>query len=152
MKSNSKLGQVRVIEAVVASIIMLIMFTAAFYMLFSSEKFFKQEVVDLNRLAYNVLHHLLESNVVEEAVSEEGAVNELKLMNVVESLIPQNVLFNLTIWEHEVNRWNLIASIHNTPLEVFERASEIASAGVTYTSRSGKILYLNLILVRTGLT
>ncbi|MEM1508194.1 MAG: hypothetical protein QW262_08125 [Candidatus Bathyarchaeia archaeon] len=152
----SRLGQVRIIEAVIAAILIFIAFTAAFSMLFSSEKFFKQETVDLNRLAYNVLHRLAESGVIETAINEgQSAV----LANALQSLLPQNVYYNLTIYERDSSGQGWIPVnlggkpyVSNASGEVFERSSEVASASITYTSKNGKIYYLSLILTRAGLT
>ncbi|MEM1998030.1 MAG: hypothetical protein QXS05_07715 [Candidatus Bathyarchaeia archaeon] len=151
----SRLGQVRIIEAVIAAILMFIAFTAAFFMLFSSEKFFKQETVDLNRLAYNVLHRLAESGVIEIAVNEgQSAV----LANALQSLLPQNVYYNLTIYERDSSGQGWIpvnlggkSYVSNASGEVFERSSEVASASITYTSKNGEIYYLSLVLTRAGI-
>lgn len=152
MRLSSRFGQARIIEAVMASILIFIVFTAAFYMLFSSEKFFRQEAVDLNRLAYNVLHLIAESGVIEEAI--EGG-SEMKLMNLLQSLLPQGIYFNLTIYKRDdLDQWSRVLSLYNAPPEIFERSSETASAGIIYTSRRLKIeiYYLNLVLTRAGLT
>ncbi|MEM2152941.1 MAG: hypothetical protein QW294_06680 [Candidatus Bathyarchaeia archaeon] len=155
MMDCSRLGQVRIIEAVIAAILMFIAFTAAFFMLFSSEKFFKQETVDLNRLAYNVLHRLAESGVIEIAVNEgQSAV----LANALQSLLPQNVYYNLTIYERDSSGQGWIpvnlggkSYVSNASGEVFERSSEVASASITYTSKNGEIYYLSLVLTRAGI-
>lgn len=151
-------GQARIIEAVMASILIFIAFTAAFYMLFSSERFFRQEAVDLNRLAYNTLHRLVESGAIEEAVGGDN-VNETKLRNAIQSLLPQNIYFKLTIYNLTIyggnsgqqSRIEEISSISNAQQEVFERSSEVVSASITYTSRDRKIYYLCLSLTRAGL-
>ncbi|MEM3591161.1 MAG: hypothetical protein QW702_03575 [Candidatus Bathyarchaeia archaeon] len=151
MMDCSRLGQVRIIEAVIAAILIFIAFTAAFFMLFSSEKFFKQETVDLNRLAYNVLHRLAESGVIEIAVNEGQST---VLANALQSLLPQNVYYNLTIYKRDSSGqgWSYPSYVSNAPREVFKRSSEVASASITYTSKNGKIYYLNLVLTRAGLT
>ncbi|MEM2321417.1 MAG: hypothetical protein QXS79_06025 [Candidatus Bathyarchaeia archaeon] len=139
-----RLGQARIIEAVVASILIFIAFTAAFFMLFSSEKFFRQEAVDLNRLAYNVLHRLAESGVIDETIESSSSTT---LFSALQSLLPPNIYFNLIIRDNS-GQW----TISNAPEEVFETSSEVASASITYTSRDGKIYYLCLSLTRAGLT
>ncbi|MEM2714814.1 MAG: hypothetical protein QXL45_03755 [Candidatus Bathyarchaeia archaeon] len=147
-----RLGQARIIEAVMAAILIFIAFTAAFFMLFSSEKFFKQETVDLNRLAYNVLHSLAESGIIDEVINETEINAERKLMGALQSLLPQNIYFNLTVYE--TASWSRVLSpISNAPPDVFEESGEVASAGITYTSkRVKKTYYLNLKLTRAGLT
>ncbi|MEM1514978.1 MAG: hypothetical protein QXT26_02915 [Thermoproteota archaeon] len=155
--SCRRLGQARIIEAVMASILLLIVFAVAFYMLFSSEKFFKQEVVDLNRLAYNILHRLAESGIIDEAVSG-GQNGEIKLLDALQGLLPQNIYFNLTIYEvDDSGQWRPVDLngkfyVSNAPHEVFKISSDIASTGIIYTSRNGKTYFLNLVLTRAGLT
>ncbi|MCX8170945.1 MAG: hypothetical protein N3E47_03085 [Candidatus Bathyarchaeota archaeon] len=152
MKGGYRLGQVRIIEAVTASILIFIAFTAAFFMLFSSEKFFRQETVDLDRLAYNVLHRLAESGVIDESI-EEGRYNEVELRSALQNLLPQNLYFNLTIRERDASGlWRPYPPISNAPSGVFESPSEVASASIIYTSKEGKIYYLSLVLARAGLT
>lgn len=150
MKGCSRFGQMRILEAVVASILIYIAFTAVFYMLFSSEKSFKYEVVDLERLAHNVLHRLVESDVIEETLtSTQGS--ETKLIIALQGLLPQNVFFNLTIYEVDrVGSRNRMITVSNAPKGVFKVANEVASASTLYTSRWGGIYLLYLSLTRVG--
>ncbi|MBS7604971.1 MAG: hypothetical protein QXR84_06520 [Candidatus Bathyarchaeia archaeon] len=151
-----RLGQVRIIEAVIASILVFMAFTAVFFMLFSSEKFFKQEAVDLNRLAYNVLSRLVEPKVIEDSI-EDSWVNETKIINALQNLLPQNIYFNLTVskWVSEpggIGRWVTISSsISNAPEDLFKASTEVASASIVYTSKNGKIYRLCLSLTRAEL-
>ncbi|MEM2587766.1 MAG: hypothetical protein QXV23_05645 [Candidatus Bathyarchaeia archaeon] len=152
----SSFGQMRIIEAVIAATLMFIVFTAAFFMLFSSEKFFRQEAIDLNRLAYNVLHRLAESGVIETAIDKSQSA---MLASALQSLLPQNVYFNLTIYERDGSGQGWIPVnldgkpyVSNASGGVFERLSEVASASITYTSKNGKIYYLSLVLTRAGIT
>ncbi|MEM2214607.1 MAG: hypothetical protein QXD66_05415 [Candidatus Nezhaarchaeales archaeon] len=148
---SSESGQVRIIEAVVASIIIFMIFSIAFSMLFSSEKFFKQETVDLNRLAYNVLNRLVEADVIEGAIRDEQ-VNEAELLSALQNLLPQNILFKLTISKRtNLGNWTTISSISNAPKGVLETSPEVASASITYVSRVGEIYHLSLSLTRSGL-
>lgn len=150
MKDGSRLGQMRILEAVVASILIYIAFTAVFYMLFSSEKSFKYEAVDLGRLAYNVLHRLVESDVI-EGILIDAQGNGTMLIAVLQGLLPQNVLFNLTIYEvGHVGLWNRVLIISNAPKEAFEVTNEVASASAPYTSRWGRMYFLCLSLTRIG--
>lgn len=152
MMHGSKLGQVRIIEAVATSILIFIIFTTIFFMLFSSEKFFKQETVDLNRLAYNILNCLVESGVVEEAI-KDGQMDRLKMVSALQNLLPQTMYFKLTISERAgLGNWITISSISNAPEGLFEVSAEVASAIITYTSKNGKIYCFSLCLTRAGLT
>lgn len=141
-------GQMRILEAVIAVIILLIAFMAFYFMLYSSEKFFKQETVDLNRLSYNALMHLVESGVVERAVSNDSG-DSSALVKALQSLLPPNVFFNLTIVNATDPSRRVVVSAFNAVPAVFERLGEVASATITYTSREGKVymLVLKLALV-----
>jgi hypothetical protein len=139
-------GQVRILEAVIATIILLIAFTAFYFMLYSSEKFFKQEAVDLNRLSYNTLMHLVESGVVERAVSGDSGA----LVKALQSLLPPNVFFNLTIVDATDPSRGAVVSVSNAVPTVFEGPGEVASATITYTSREGKVYMLVLKLALVG--
>ena len=133
-------------EAVIATIILLIAFTAFYFMLYSSEKFFKQEAVDLNRLSYNTLMHLVESGVVERAVSGDSGA----LVKALQSLLPPNVFFNLTIVDATDSSRRVVVSAFNAVPTVFEGPGEVASATITYTSREGKVYMLVLKLALVG--
>jgi len=146
----SRKGQMRILEAVIATIVLLIAFTAFYFMLYSSEKFFEQEAVDLNRLSYNALMHLVESGIVERAVSgdvQAGAV----LVRALQALLPSNVFFDLTIVNiTDTSSREVVVSVSNAVPAVFEGSSEVASATTTYTSSKGKIYMLVLRLALVG--
>jgi len=140
----------RILEAVIATIVLLIAFTAFYFMLYSSAKFFKQEAVDLNRLSYNALMHLVESGVVERAVSNPTTGGEM-LVRALQSLLPPNVFFNLTVLNvTDASSREVVVSLSNAVPAVFEGPSELASATTTYTSSEGKIYMLVLRLALVG--
>lgn len=150
MVRSSDGGQMRILEAVIATIVLLIAFTAFYFMLYSSAKFFKQEAVDLNRLSYNALIHLVESGVVERAVSNPTTGGEM-LVRALQSLLPPNVFFNLTVLNvTDASSREVVVSLSNAVPAVFEGPSELASATTTYTSSEGKIYMLVLRLALVG--
>ena len=152
-------GQARILEAVIASIIIFLAFSAAFYFIYSSENIFAQETIDLNRLAHNVLHQIAESNVIEETLEEDPQNNQTRLEIVLRELLLSNIYFNLTIFNCTDNPFQLYdydnplqpISISNAPAEVFTEPGEVASASILYTSKRGNIYYLVLELTRAGL-
>ncbi|MEM2169419.1 MAG: hypothetical protein QW186_06415 [Candidatus Bathyarchaeia archaeon] len=148
MVKNSSSGQARILEAVIAAILIFITFSAAFFMLFSSERVFKQEVVDLNRLAHNILHRLAELGVIDEALKDSEA-DTGKLMSAIQSLLPQSIYFNITI--SAVGNPGRSISVSNAPQSMFEGSGEVASASIIYTSKRGLIYRLTLKLTRAGL-
>ena len=160
MKSIKKLikawnGQARILEAVIASIIIFLAFSAAFYFIYSSENIFAQETIDLNRLAHNVLHQIAESNVIEETLEEDLQNGRTQLRIVLRELLPPNIYFNLTIYNCTDSPFQLydypLPPISNAPAEVFTESGEVASASILYTSKRGNIYYLVLELTRAGL-
>jgi len=160
---KSRNGQARILEAVIASIVIFLAFSAAFYFIYSSENIFAQETIDLNRLAHNVLHQIAESNVIEETLEEDLQNGRTQLRIVLRELLPPNIYFNLTIYNCTDNPFQLYdydnplpsISISNAlddaPAEVFAESGEVASASILYTSKRGNIYYLVLELTRAGL-
>ncbi|MDI9619628.1 MAG: hypothetical protein QFX33_02225 [Candidatus Nezhaarchaeota archaeon] len=134
-------GQARIIEAVIALILILTVFSASFFMIFSSQSTFRQEAVDLNRLAYNTLHRLAESKAIEETV-ENGRLEQLG--GILQEILPRGVSFQLAIYNVSGNK-KLLGIVGRV-----QGSGEVASATVTYTSRSGNIYSLTLQLARTG--
>jgi len=149
----SKKGQMRILEAVIATTILLVAFTAFYFMLYSSEKFFKQEAVDLNRLSYNALMYLVESEVVERALGSGAQAGEAMLVKTLQSILPSNVFFNLTVINvTEASSKNTVMSMSNAVSAVFERSGEVASAKAIYTSSRGSVYELILKLAVAGAT
>lgn len=140
-------GQARILEAVIASILIFITFSAAFYMLFSSENVFKQETVDLNKLAYNTLHRMAESGIIEKTI-EAGNNRQLNL--TLQELLPQGIYFHLTINNATNENQQVNGPFSNASTMEFENSGETASSSITYTSKKGHIYYLILKLTRAG--
>jgi hypothetical protein len=141
-------GQVRILEAVIASIIVFIAFSAAFYFIYSTQNIFAQEAIDLNRLAYNLLHQIAESGIIEKTIEEKpGGIEQLKI--ALQELLPANIYFNLTI--KPINPSGELISASNAPAEAFKETGEVASASIIYTSKRGNIYHMILKLTRAGL-
>jgi len=141
-------GQMRILEAVIASIIIFMAFSAAFYFIYSTQNIFAQEAIDLNRLAYNTLHQIAESGIIEKTIEEEtGGVDQLKI--ALQELLPANIYFNLTV--NPINPSGEPISASNAPAEAFKKTGEVASASIIYTSKRGNIYHMVLKLTRAGL-
>jgi len=137
-------GQARIIEAMIASMMILTTFTVAFQMFLSSENVFRQENVDLNNLAYNTLHYLAESSVIERTI-ESGHPEGLSV--ILRELLPRGLYFHLMINKtHPApsERWLF------TNIKELEGPGEIVSVSMTYTSRAGNIYNVILRLMRGG--
>ncbi|MCD6470016.1 hypothetical protein J7L29_04375 [Candidatus Bathyarchaeota archaeon] len=151
------LGQARILEAVIASVVIFLAFSVAFYFIYSSENIFAQETVDLNKLAYNVLHQIVESGVIEETIEENpGEEGENQTKIILQELLPANIYFNLTIYNYTDNPLQSSPpdmpprKISNARAEEFTELGEVASASIIYTSERGNIYYLVLKLARAG--
>ena len=148
------LGQARILEAVIASVVIFLAFSVAFYFIYSSENIFAQETVDLNKLAYNVLHQIVESGVIEETIEENpGKEGENQTKIILQELLPANIYFNLTIYNYTDNPLQSSPpsiNVSNAQAEEFTELKEVASASIIYTSERGNIYYLVLKLARAG--
>ena len=150
---KARYGQARILEAVIASFIIFLAFSAAFYFIYSSENIFAQETIDLNRLAYNVLHQLVESNVIENTLEEDPQNGSAQLKIALQELLPANIYFNLTVYNCTGNPsqpYSSSVNISNVQAEDFMESGEVASASTIYTSERGNIYYLTLKLARAG--
>lgn len=156
MTRQMRKGMVRVIEAAFAAILLIMAFQASYFMLFSSKRPYLQETVDLNLLAYNTLHRIVESGYIDQCLIEDCRP---MLFEALESMLPFNVYFNLTIyvWDSSSPSWIPIngidgkSYISNAPEGVFEATYEVTVAHIPYTSKGGRIFYLILTLTRGGL-
>jgi hypothetical protein len=143
-------GQMRILEAVIATMILLVAFTSFYFMLYSSEKFFEQEAVDLNKLGYNALRHLVESGVVEQVVGD-AAVGKAVVVKALQGLLPPNVYFDLTITNITPPSSGVeVLSASNAVPRVFDESGEVASATMVYTSSRGEVYKLVLRLAIMG--
>lgn len=155
VRSKLRVGQVRMIEATFAAILMVIAFELGFFMFLSYERPLIQEAVDLNVLAHNTLHRLAESGIIETSINVRKSS---LLMEALQNMLPYNVYFNLTVyvWNTSVDDWVIVdyegkTYITNAPSGVFEAADEIASAYITLASFDGNIYRVLLVLTRAGM-
>lgn len=145
-------GQARILEAVIASVIIFLVFSVAFYFIYSSENLFVKETIDLNKLGYNILHRLAESHVIEKTIEADPENGNASLKITLQELLPTGIYFNLTIYNCTGNMAEPYSgaplSVSNAPAEVFAESWEVASASTMYTSNRGNIYHLVLKLTR----
>ena len=145
-------GQARILEAVIASAIIFLVFSAAFYLIYSSENLFAQETIDLNRLGYNVLHQIAESHTIEKTIEADPENGDESLKIAVQELLPTGIYFNLTLYNCTGNPADPYSgeplTVSNAPSDVFAGSWEVASASIMYTSRQGNIYYIVIELTR----
>ncbi len=145
-------GQARILEAVIASVIIFLVFSVAFFLIYSSENLFAKETIDLNRLGYNILHRLAESRVIEKTIEADPENGNFSLKIAVQEILPTGIYFNLTIYNCTGNPSEPYSdsplSVSNAPSGIFDESGEVASASTMYTSRRGNIYHLVLKLTR----
>ncbi|NHJ84169.1 MAG: hypothetical protein FK734_01820 [Asgard group archaeon] len=122
---TKKNGQMRVIEAILASFI--IIFALAFVNFFnvnpSSERY---EITELNKLGYNVLHDLDTQGLLANYVYNENWEN---LRNALSVTLPVDVYFNLTVTYLNQNARNTVTMSYGE-LQVFKNSNVVSS--ITY--------------------
>jgi len=97
---NERRGQSRVMEAVLAAVIIFIVFSTSMFLMSSSRLWVLQERGDLDRLGYNLLHRLCESQVIEETVEKYNRSSwlyEMHLKTAIQRFLPPMTYFELTI-------------------------------------------------------
>lgn len=159
-------GQSRLIEAILAAVIIFVVFSVAVYLVTSAKLWTVYERGDLDRAGYNLLHTMAESRVIDQVV--EGQNTTTPLFTVVHRFLPPMTYFNLTIYNitaaqgdpndpaNVTMKMDPIkaqggATISNADsADSFTRSSEVSSTTFIYTSRRGSIYYIVLVLARGG--
>jgi len=133
-------GQVRVIEAIMASLI--IVFAIAFINLFAvTPVSLKYESSELEKIGYNVLHDLDEERLLARFVSKAEWEN---LTAALAASLPTDVYFNLTVYDVSGKVVNT-QSIGYGDSRVFTNSTYVAS--VTYVVPGYKLVYMPRVLV-----
>ncbi|MEM2405435.1 MAG: hypothetical protein QXY40_10000 [Candidatus Methanomethylicia archaeon] len=158
---NSK-ALLRMIEAVLAAIVILTAFTLSYYYSASPNPFTVRAKGDLEKLAYDVLHRLAEEKAFDEAIEKSPSIWMDQIAAALRTLLPKNIIYNLTIYQavkSTENNVNLIPIGRSTTnIENYEeaviRASEMGGATLTYSYSSLEngefyVLILHLTLART---
>ena len=158
--TKSRRGQSRILEAVIAAVIIFIVFSVSLYLIRASDVKVRQERADLDRLGYNVLHTLVESGSIDQTLEQyQGGsswIGETYLEATIQNALQEpSMYFNLTIYKCTgslTGAWFEPSppSVSNAPEGAFAQAMEVSSTSLTYTSKSGNIYYLVLVLTRAG--
>jgi len=153
---RARKGQSRILEAVIAAVIIFIVFSVSMFLIRASDVRVLQERADLDRIGYNALHRLVESGTIETTIEKYGSgFGEVYLKTVVQESLPSTMYFNLTIFncvdkgswvELDNRRW-----VSNTSdPKSFAKSLEVSSTNMIYTSKKGNIYHLVLVLARAG--
>ncbi|MEM3666946.1 MAG: hypothetical protein QW222_07705 [Candidatus Bathyarchaeia archaeon] len=150
--SSSIRGQSRILEAVIAAVIIFIVFSVSIFLVQTSNVKVSQEKADLDRLGYNVLHEIVESGSI-EATLEEDVLGGEYLKTLIHRSLPSSIYFNLTIYNCTgsiYGKWYYgnPASFSNAPAKIFANSIETSSTSLIYTSKRGNIYYLVLTLTK----
>ncbi|HJW65814.1 MAG TPA: hypothetical protein VJ507_03425 [Candidatus Bathyarchaeia archaeon] len=156
-----KKGQSRILEAVIAAVIIFIVFSAATFLIRSSDTGVLQERADLDRLGYNLLNRLVESGTIESMTHTNPTDEEVidwTFNTTIQKSLPSTVYFNLTIFKcNEISNYPLnytridfVTCASDAPSDLFKKSREVSSTTLLYTSKSGSIFYLVLSLARAG--
>lgn len=144
----------RILEAVVAALIIFVVFSAATFFIRSSDVKVLQERADLDRLGYNVLSGMIESGTVEATL--ETSFSPVQLQAYLQRTLPISTFFNLTIvkmaaddqsgWVNQTS----IVTLSNVPSAGFTGSLEVSSTPTVYTSKAGYTYFITLVLARAG--
>jgi hypothetical protein len=152
-KSRANLGNTRIVETVVAAAIIMIVFAASTFFITSPQINAVQEKTDLDKLGYNVLNRLAESGTIEATIENGQAHNatRIQLRAYLHNSLPLSIFYNFTVmkWSPEEKIWvNFLLPIDSGGS--FSTSLEISSTPIIYTSKTGNIYYLILILANSG--
>jgi hypothetical protein len=143
-KAVEKKGQMRIIEALLASFV--ILFAITFINIFATTPLSQTyETIELEKVGYNVLHDLDEQNLLSRFVFNQEWTNLTAALMVS---LPPDVYFNLTVYDLEGSRINSVPIRYGSS-QVFSESTWVAS--VTYvlpgyqTNYNPRILILQLV-------
>lgn len=147
-------GQSRILEAVIAAVIIFVVFAVSVFLIQASNVKILQERSDLDRLGYNVGHMVVEAGVIESTL-ETPSIQEDQLKSVLQRSMPSIIFFNLTVFnctELDAVQIELtpVVTIANAATDFFANSMEVSSNTMTYTSKKGNIYYLVLVLAQVG--
>jgi hypothetical protein len=155
---RSESGQMRILEVVIAAMIIFIAFSVSTFLTRSSDIKVVQERGDLDRLGYNVLSGMVDSGSIEITIENKEITFEnatIQLQTYVQRSLPLATYFNITMIKMTANAQGWIdqtplLSLSNAPSSAFMRSMEVSSTPTTYTSKGGNIYYIVLVLARAG--
>jgi len=160
---RSRRGQLRVIEATIAAVMIFFSFLTASYFTRNPRSWTLSRGEDLTRMGYNILHSLAVTDVLNDTVASGMIGWEARLNFVLEALLPSTTFYNLTVykvlsksdsWNTEYVAYNTVKITNAESGEVFINSPEVASVKYFYTSRRGDayslVLQLSEIRGETG--
>jgi hypothetical protein len=139
-KPSCNRGQMRIIEALLASFV--ILFAVTFMNIFAKTPFSPTyETGEIERIGYNVLHDLDEQGLLSRFIYNQEWTN---LTTALMVSLPADVYYNLTVYDLDGNVVNSIPIRYGSS-QVFSDSSNVAS--VTYILPGYQAIYNPRILV-----
>lgn len=157
--AKNRAGQMRILEAIIAAVIIFIVFSVATFLVQTSDVKVLQERTDLDKLGYNVLNNLMESGTIETIETSSAYQNatqrDLYLRTAVQSYLPVNIYFNLTLFNSTdmttyVQLRMVTNNVANALPTSFTNSTEVSSTDMIYTSKNGNVYHAILLLARAG--
>jgi hypothetical protein len=142
-------GQLRIIEALIAVLILLSAFTVSTYL---SSTYIVTRKIDLDKLGQNVISCLDDTGVI-LTLLEEGELSHGELSRYLETLLPKEIYYNITLISSFTNQ--TITTLSNfPPVEESYRADVSSRKRVVTISlpvaRTAKTVDVMLIIDRSG--
>jgi len=161
-------GISRIIEAVVSSLLILAAFSISYYLTLPPNTPHQRSSEDLKKLGYNLLSSLAANEGFDRLMFDsngnvkEGWEQQLKV--VINSLIPHNIIFNITVYNATLNSLGFVELIPlNTRVisnavdefdkvneAVFLKAGENAQISYVYTTKWMKVIVVEMELALLG--
>ena len=164
-------GVATIVEAIVSSLILIAAFSMGFYFISSPVISHQRYSEDLTKLGYNLLSGLAANDGFDKLIYDsQGNIIvgwEQQLKVVIDSLLPRNIIFNITVYEAKLiddNLTNFVdlkilnnVTVSNTVDEfghsneaAFLKAGENAEASYIYTTKQLHILVITMKLATLG--
>lgn len=161
-------GISRIIESVVAALLILAAFSISSYLTLPPNTPHQRSSEDLTKFGYNLLSSLAVNDGFDKLIFDsngnlkEGWEQQLKV--VINSLIPQNIIFNITVYNATLNELGFVElkelntkTISNAVDEsdkaneaVFLKAGENAQVSYVYTTKWMKVIVVEMKLALLG--
>ncbi len=149
-------GQMRVVEALLASGIIAIAMWSMINLTKSPDPYSAKVRSEMEKYCYDFLMSLADREVYDEVIFNSTGVRpgwEDLMKNVLSALLPANTLYNMTVYNvsqkgEVVEVEPLGGSISNASSGDFRLAKEAAGAEITYTTRRRWVLKIHLELAK----
>jgi len=148
-------GQMRTVEALLASGIIAVAMTVMLNVVRPPDPYVTKSRSDFTRYCYDFLMNLADEEVFDKVMfTPEGMRRDWEglMKNMLNALLPPNILYNMTVYNMTqtgvVAEHVLLGKVSNASPEDFKTALEATGADITYTARSRWVLKIHLELAR----